>query len=249
MANGLVSTEPTSKGEVDLDVFHPSYRVKCIIKRPVSSFHNDLWLDIKDCEARGYIRIKIFLEEDKIESLTEQILACYTLPLINNSDGIIKDTNTIRKEVIELSLKNFLFPYSEIRTRDALTEQSQDFVLNDCAEKFREQIMSGPYKVEEGFERLDKDHEFPLKDIGVKVLSFIVDVETERYPIVQMAAVDQYGELMGEKVLHNFILRNMKNPNEREKPAYEKDIEAFIKQYESDLIVIGANRLEVPSMR
>lgn len=53
-----LTTKPTEKGNKELDVFHPSYRVKRINKRPLSDFHprhrdmrqksdaEDLFLDI-----------------------------------------------------------------------------------------------------------------------------------------------------------------------------------------------------------
>ena len=36
---GIINTAPTEKGNKDLDVFHPSYRVKRIDKDPISNLH------------------------------------------------------------------------------------------------------------------------------------------------------------------------------------------------------------------
>lgn len=36
---GTITTTPTDKGMKDLDIFHPSYRVKRITKEPIVNFH------------------------------------------------------------------------------------------------------------------------------------------------------------------------------------------------------------------
>ena len=58
---GYLSTTPTEEGAKNLDVFHPSYRVKNIDKRRLDEFNvkegqtdngnKDIFLDILQCES------------------------------------------------------------------------------------------------------------------------------------------------------------------------------------------------------
>jgi len=247
----LISTEPTTKGEAELDVFNLSYRVKRIFKRPVTSFYNDLWLDVKDHESRGFIKIKITIDEDRIRELTSRLLSCYILSIESSADEKALQYRVTREETLHKALREYLFPYAEAQVREALTEQSQDFILKKCAEKFKNKLMAGPYRVHNAFNE-PLEWAFPETDPGVRVLSFVVDTEVERRPPVQMAAVDQYGVLLGEKLLYNLIFKSIKMLGAEDKQLYDKDIEEcknFIRDYKPDLIVVGANRLEAQSLR
>jgi hypothetical protein len=63
---GVFKTEPTEKGKKDLDVFHPSYRVKRINK-PLRSFKGtDLYLDVVQNEKAGLITSSIVLESEEM---------------------------------------------------------------------------------------------------------------------------------------------------------------------------------------
>lgn len=245
----FVSTEPTSKGEVELDAFNHSYRVKRIFRRPISTFYNDLWLDIKDHEARGFIKVKIGIDDERAKELIGRLLGCYTLNV--EVDEIASQCKVVREGTINQALRDYLFPYAEGQAREALTEKSQEFLLKKCAKKFKKKLMAGPYRVHNAFNE-PLEWAFPKTDPGVRVLSFVVDPEVERRPTVQMAAVDQYGELQGQKVLRNLIFRNIKVLGAEDKLLYDKDIEEcknFMRDYKPDLIVVGANRLEAQSLR
>ena len=74
MENGEISTSPTEKGMQELHVFHPAYRVKRISKRPIKTFTDDIWLEIKQKEQEGLIKVSmgvdpnLFKEKFKINS-------------------------------------------------------------------------------------------------------------------------------------------------------------------------------------
>lgn len=56
-----ISTEPTPKGQKELDITKYRYQVKRIDKRPISEFKNDVFMLIKDCEDQGLIRVRFSL--------------------------------------------------------------------------------------------------------------------------------------------------------------------------------------------
>lgn len=56
---GVLHTEPTEKGLKELDVFHPSYRVKRVNKKLKELADSDLFLDILQNESLGLIKFQI----------------------------------------------------------------------------------------------------------------------------------------------------------------------------------------------
>ena len=60
---GVIFTQPTTKGEKELDVFHPSYRVKRVRKRLQELNESDLFLDILQNESQGLITCQIKVQD------------------------------------------------------------------------------------------------------------------------------------------------------------------------------------------
>ena len=56
---GVITTQPTEKGKKELDVFHPSYRVKRVSKKLSDLQNTDLFLDILQNESLGLITYNI----------------------------------------------------------------------------------------------------------------------------------------------------------------------------------------------
>lgn len=53
-----INTKPTEKGEISLDVFHPSYRTKRLEGLTRDILDDDMWIDILNCHKRGLIQIE-----------------------------------------------------------------------------------------------------------------------------------------------------------------------------------------------
>ena len=65
----------------DLDVFHPSYRVKRISKIPISEFlSDDLFLDIIQNEKNGLISMKIDIDKELQENFYLFLESFYVTP-------------------------------------------------------------------------------------------------------------------------------------------------------------------------
>jgi len=67
--NGILQTQPTEKGKKELDVFHPSYRVKRLNKKLNEMKENDqcatdIFLDVLQNESLGLITYEIVIKDD-----------------------------------------------------------------------------------------------------------------------------------------------------------------------------------------
>ena len=66
---GILSTAPTEEGLKELDVMHPSFRVKRIDKKKLSDFSDDFFADISQCEKSGLITLTLELPQERSDYL------------------------------------------------------------------------------------------------------------------------------------------------------------------------------------
>lgn len=77
--HGFITTELTEQGRKDLDLFHPSYRVKCVNGLPLTTLRNqnDLYLDILQCEKAGLITVNIAVDPTKQANFKNFLMGLY----------------------------------------------------------------------------------------------------------------------------------------------------------------------------
>ena len=249
--NCTVSTEPTEEGKNELNVFHPSFRVKRLKKKPVESFTNDLFLDILQCEMKNLITVKIECEED-LKDISERLNTAYNFDNRTNfsSSNINADTSQdslsskwkiMREEAIRMLVIDYLFPEFIREIRAELIEKAENYVTQECANSFNNLLLTGPYKKQKQSQNEDdlfRDDESP------KVMSFIYDSSKNE---VYCTVIDQNGELLDYNIFNNLANKPSKNLKHEEKELYYddiKNIKEIIEKYAPDLIVIGANDLK-----
>jgi transcriptional accessory protein Tex/SPT6 len=135
-----IFTEPSEKGKKELDLNSPYYIVKRIVRRPIKTFNDELWIMVNKCEKMGLIKSKIVLPWDegyntdafkKTTGSADEIsdrLKKMTLAGVNDkksqeNDNIIQ-WNILRTEVIKNLLKDFVYPSLEKELRNELFERA-----------------------------------------------------------------------------------------------------------------------------
>lgn len=225
MENAVVSTVPTLKGEGEFDLFMPSYRVKQIVKRPISSFEDDLWIEIKKYETKQFIAVRMELEEAKLEELLQNVSEYY-VQIGSDQEAVQKECNRLRKEAVKKAIKEILLPEAETRARDILFKNAEQYVIKKSCELFTKQLSGTP--------------------IGWKyVISFVVEPRNGNTLAVQMAVVDQFNEIVDNKLFEKCSLNASDTINQGEIiMTEEEDCKKLLQKFNPALIVIGANGLE-----
>ena len=140
---GVIITQPTDKGFKELDVFHPSYRVKRVEMKISELKDSDLFLDIIQNEALGLITFDIQIKDECADERIgnkwlEKMLEMFKFP-----DDSTK-WKFVRKEIFEIFTNNgssgnmargnnkcFLSSIlDEIKAE--LKEDSENNVLKEC---------------------------------------------------------------------------------------------------------------------
>lgn len=97
---GIILTLPTAKGEKELDVFHPSYRIKRVNKRVHELADTDIYLDILQNESLGLITCTIAVTnlQDYFDKMFEKYQS-QDSKLAGNESTRNAEWEAVRKEI------------------------------------------------------------------------------------------------------------------------------------------------------
>ena len=257
--NVTLSTEPTLKGNKELDIYHPYYIVKRINRRPPNEFQDDLWLKMLKCERDGLIKIRVILpwEEDlknnnkDFNDLKDEIyntlLKLYIASINDASEvekSLIIQWNIVRGEVLRIFLIELLYPFFEKTLKDELTEISEKYVIGVCGRKLKEILNTAPYLVthdDEG-EGLHKP-----RIVSVILETNVNNVQTNNSGKISFVCVDPNGLLIDHLTLKFYAMQNIELQIPSIKETYEKDViefEKFMKKHLPDLVIVSSNSIE-----
>lgn len=204
-----ITTELTEQGKKDLDLFHPSYRVKCVRRLPLSSLRNqnDLYLDVIECEKAGLITVNITVDQEKLNSLKQELIPLY----MSNSQSEEDLWNRMRKNIITTLIEKLLLKELIKELREEIKEEAEAFVISKCKEVYRKLLLMGPFttrdldyydhhrdqQVSEENKRPGREDNQVVKDRERNcVMGAIMHMIDNNNYVVTVAIVDKYGELI-----------------------------------------------------
>eukprot|EP00340_Litonotus_pictus_P000881 CAMPEP_0170526458 /NCGR_PEP_ID=MMETSP0209-20121228/11860_1 /TAXON_ID=665100 ORGANISM="Litonotus pictus, Strain P1" /NCGR_SAMPLE_ID=MMETSP0209 /ASSEMBLY_ACC=CAM_ASM_000301 /LENGTH=1549 /DNA_ID=CAMNT_0010816271 /DNA_START=14 /DNA_END=4660 /DNA_ORIENTATION=- len=255
-----ISTHPTEQGIRDLDVFHPSFRVKRLKSKPIHSFNNDIFLDILRCEKDGLITFSIDIDSEDIRNLTDKLFKCYRR---NSNSDLTKKWNVIREEIIKTLMKQVVPSFKkEIVTH--LIENAENSIIDQAALNFRELLMTGPFKK-------TPNQKLIYFEDSPRVLSFVYDHEKN---VVFSVMLDEYGEvkdiqpyyflssplenqprndfnkdLNQSALISSVNISNNEFYNESNGESEFTKMKNLMEKYSPELIVIAANHIKTKQIK
>lgn len=152
---GVIETRPTDKGLKELDVFHPSYRIKRLNKKLSDLQDTDLFLEILQNESLGLITFNISIQDDCDDERIGNKFFQNMLDKFKSPDDTSK-WKFVRREIFEIftaqssenrNSKSFLVSIMD-EIKNELREDSENFVLNESGKKYDSIINTGYFKME-----------------------------------------------------------------------------------------------------
>jgi len=277
--HATVTTVLTEQGKKDLDLFHPSYRVKCVRDLPLGKLmdQNDLYLDILQCEKAGLVTVSF-----KVDPVVQQNFKYFLSSLyMQDHEGSRDSWNILRTEIIELLVEKLLMRELIAELREEIKEEAEAFVIAKCKEVYRRLLMTGPFTTKEGGPGEDLRHrEEETKRQGWKTDNEIVkdrerlvvmgaimhQIDANNY-VVTVAIVDKYGELVQTRDFMRLLpprkrpiqagrddvpMDGRPQPKTDEETQHEQDKKKLIKlleEYQVDIITVAANCLDARNLK
>ena len=243
--NVEVSTTPTDKGNEELDPFHPSFRVKHLAEKKLSSFKGDLWLDVKRCVEEQLIKVEFSIEKEKVNQHVSTLLEFFT-PIEGNESK----WKLVRSEALKVLISS-LFPVLEAEAKRNLEHRATVSLVAHCAYKFREMLMEPPYK------KVDQetvDGELVVIKQNASVFSFIMEIDESRRSHIHTAVLDPNGDLLETVIFQNLYLRKnrIETLKQIDRQLHDKDkeiLKEMIERHKPGLMAVGASSLEARRLK
>ncbi len=142
--NATLTTTPTEEGAKELDIMHPSFRVKRITKKKLNTFQDDLFTDIALCEKSNLINVKVELEPDQELHLKNIFRKAFLNNKIDKKNVLNNEWNTVREEALRMMIDECLMPKQIANIKRFLKLKAEEVVIEKCREEFKKLIYTKP---------------------------------------------------------------------------------------------------------
>lgn len=234
--SAFISTKPTEKGVLEIDIFHHSFRVKRLLNKPINTFNNDLYMELHKAYKEGLITYSIDYDDSKLKDFLFRISKIFVKP---DESDLTKKWNYVRNEVIK-SLISSAKPEFKKRFETLLIVDAEKFIIDQACINFYSLLMTGPYKKQES----NSGKSLYFED-SPKTLSMVLSHEND---FVYSVMLDEYGEI---KDVQSFmtLLTKPENANSETALLEKTKLKEMIDKYHPDLIVISANHIKSKSLK
>lgn len=276
--NAVISCTPTEQGKKDLDLFHPSYRVKRVQNLPLQTLraHSDLYLDVLQCEKAGLVAVEIALDRVKARNFKNFLKSLY----MEEQEDAGDSWNILRAEIIDLLVDKLLTREVIAEMREEIKEEAEAFVIAKCKLAFRALLMTGPFTTRElgmGDDYARQSDDGPRRGLSHNIIkdrdricvlgAIMHQIDANNY-VVTVAVVDKYGELKAtsdfmrllpprankraQQQAQDAAMDGRPQPKSDEEAQHEKDkanLVSLLEKFSVDLIVVAANCLEARNLK
>lgn len=170
---GLISVEPTERGDFKIDEEHPYYNFKYLKAKPVSQFQVFLptdslpapaqYLMILRAEEELLVNVHVRLDP-RAEADFERRL--YESFASEGASEASKLWNFERRTIIEQAVKGFLFPTAKLWLREWLREECWEFIGRACEIALTKRIDCQPYQSTSMKRRRELSDQSELQNYG-----------------------------------------------------------------------------------
>jgi len=147
LEHATISTTLTDKGEIDIDVMHPNFRVKRIKNKPIKELlSDDLFINIIQAEANKLITFNIDILDEDRNTIYEHFKLIF---LNSNEDKIFneklnREWNIVREEAIRIMIEECMLTKISVDIAKYLRNKAEEHVIQNSKEVFKKLIWTKP---------------------------------------------------------------------------------------------------------
>ncbi|CAI2361702.1 unnamed protein product [Moneuplotes crassus] len=216
-----ISTLPTAKGEMELNCFHPDYKIKRLKAVPLYKFKDETWLRILRAKERRLIQI-VYDNNHILQKITDELSKFYQCS--DSETPHQEEWRTFYSEIMECTIWKKMLPDLKRTTNQQLKEVATQYVISKVKEKLMKDYLMVP--------------PFIHKSQPCSMISIIYDNEDKH--VLNAVHVNKFGEYQKHQAYHYLMLpfANKNMPN-----SFEADIQKlkrFIVESRARLVIIPA---------
>ncbi|EAY03656.1 SH2 domain containing protein [Trichomonas vaginalis G3] len=188
----VINTQPTTSGAKS-SMMYPKGKygsIKRLKNKPIISFNKtDKWLLIVEAFQSGNLTYTI--DTDKgIDKEIEEISTKYRMRYPS-------DWDSLRKDILQMAIKDFIWPQIVKETEDELKKNAEKFVCNEIETRLFSHLTSPPYT------QLSTSQPYILKSQKILAMHYTSD-DTKRK--IYAAMVNEKGNIIDSLYLHSKII-------------------------------------------
>ncbi|KAJ1428324.1 YqgF/RNase H-like domain superfamily [Sesbania bispinosa] len=223
MDNALVSTSPTSEGNIVIDSFHEFAGVKWLQDKPLLKFEDSQWLFIQKAEEKKLLHVKIKLPDHAVNELT---MTCNDAYLKGSEGTSTKLWNEQRKSILQDAVSNFLLPSMEKEARALLNAKAKNWLLMKYGMQLWNRVSVAPYQ---------NNNNVTAQERGVMACCW-----GNGKPGTTFVMLDSRGELVDVMHAESLTLRSKNIIDQQRRKNDQKRVLKFLTINQPHVIVIGA---------
>ncbi|XP_059668271.1 transcription elongation factor SPT6 homolog [Cornus florida] len=236
MDNAVVSTSPTSDGNVAIDSFHQFAAVKWLKDKPLTRFEDAQWLLIQKAEEEKLLQVTIKLPESVLDKLITDSNDYYL------SDGVSKSAqlwNEQRKLILQDAFFGFLLPSMEKEARSLLTSRAKNWLLLEYGKLLYDKVSAAPYQRKET--DISSDDE-----AAPRVMACCWGPGK---PATTFVMLDSSGEVLDVLYAGSLSLRSQNVNDQQRKKRDQQSVLKFMTEFQPQVVVLGAVNLSCTRLK
>ncbi|KAI5072429.1 hypothetical protein GOP47_0012535 [Adiantum capillus-veneris] len=233
--HAVVSTAPTSKGEVLIDAFHELACVKNVKAKSVKSFNGGEWLLIQKAEEDELVEVRIELTQEVFDEVLIQSL--HKNYFSNASNEVSELWNEQRKLILQEALAQMLLPLLAKDMRLSLTVTAKAWIQAECCKSLWKRVTMAPYPISDPF----VDASTSSKDNTSKNAIVMVCCWGSRDPPTTFVILDAFGELVDSLQTGYLNVRPGSHEQQLQRKVDDQErLKKFILMHKPNVVVVGA---------
>lgn len=234
--NAVVTTTPTSDGNVVIDAFHQFAGVKWLRNKPLNKFEDAQWLLIQKAEEEKLLQVTIKWPEENLKKMITDLETLYT------SFGVSKLAqlwNEQRKLILQDAIYNYILPALEKEARMLLATRAKSWLLMDYGKHLWDKVSVAPYQRKES--DINSDDE-----AAPRVMACCWGFGK---PPTTFVMLDSFGEIVDVLEAGSISLRSQNVTDQQRKKHDQQNLLKFMTEHQPQVVVLGAVSLSCTRLK
>uniref|UniRef100_A0ACD5ZST6 Uncharacterized protein n=1 Tax=Avena sativa TaxID=4498 RepID=A0ACD5ZST6_AVESA len=236
MDKAVVSTVPTSQGNLIIDPHHQLSRVKWLREKPLNKFIGAEWLLIQKGEDEKLLKVTVKLPEDAKKKLISEACENYLSDCVSKSAQMWDEQ---RKMILDDAFSSFLLPSMEKEARSLLTAKAKNWLRLEYGKQLWDKVSVSPWKKKDEGEK--DDEEIDLDDEpDLRVMACCWGPGN---PATTFVMLDSSGELLDVLYAGSISSKSRGGAEQERKNEDEQRAVKFMTDHQPHVLCVGASNM------
>jgi len=230
MDKAVVSTSPTTEGNLTIDIYHELAGVKWLRNKPLSKFVDAQWLRIQKAEQEKLLQVTIKLPESVQDELLSDAKDNYVSDCVSKSAQL---WNEQREKILQEAFSNFILPSMEKEARALLTARAKNWLLMEYGRHLWSKVSVAPYQKKEA--NNDSEDE---SDLRVMACCW-----GPGKPATTFVMLDSSGEVVDVLYAGSISVRSQAVADKQRKQLDQQRLLKFMTDHQPHVVCLGTANL------